>query len=141
VTLLPASAAPATAPSAAPLAAPASTVLKASLAFVRIPPGDLFLPDFLAVTRLPVLLFLLFRDVECLADADFFELVFEADFLPLFFTGTLVGMYTLPLEFGSSTRQRSPIAEEALTLWTCSDELPPGLRKKRRHIKWRASIC
>jgi hypothetical protein len=40
------------------------------------------------------------------------------------------GMYT-PLEIGSPTRQRSPIAEEALTLWTCSDALPPGLCKKR----------
>lgn len=89
VTLLPASAAPVTAPSAAPLAAPANTAFNASLALSKSPVA--FLPDFLAA---PFVLTVFFWDFLA---AGLFAL-FEADLLEPFFAGFLVGMIIPSLE-------------------------------------------
>jgi hypothetical protein len=73
LTLLPASAAPLTAPSAAPLAAPTKTAFSASLALLRIPALDFLLPDVLLAPN--------FTDFF---EAGFLVVVFEADLLDVF---------------------------------------------------------
>ncbi len=106
--LLPASAAPAT----APLAAPAMTAFSAFLAVFNIPFDErlrLFDTDFLP-------------DADFLAER-FFAVFFDADFLAVF----LAAIWLFPLVYEDHMKQRSPNYEEALPAVDDALALPPGL--------------
>src|SRR5687767_10094832 len=90
VALLPASAAPVTAPSAAPLAAPTKTAFSAFFALVKMP-GERFLPALFAALFLVVARFLVappFLDV-----VSFWDFLAAAFLVPLFFAADLLAFF------------------------------------------------